>query len=157
MDKVTSFTGMGLKTTLLGDEWGFLRRDILSGVVLPTAKKITLTTLFWCECPYNTRASLYTYIIRCVRRWEVSPVCTKTDCFQYSVGRTTDLVTTYFPHCAKYKKELQNMKRSGHTWIIYVTFIIIIIIDRLYTALYSPLSSRLTALACDSTWVNSFL
>ena len=35
--------------------------------------------------------------------------------------------------------------------------VIIIIIDRLYIALFSALETRLTALACDSTWVNSFL
>ena len=46
-------------------------------------------------------------------------------------------------------------KNPGNSQIMKMY--IIIIIDRLYIALFSALESRLTALACDSTWVNSFL
>ena len=34
--------------------------------------------------------------------------------------------------------------------------IVVVVVDRIYTALFSALLNRLTALACDSTWVNSF-
>ena len=49
------------------------------------------------------------------------------------------------------KNHIQSIRHGG--WWMFTRMSSIIIIDR-----YSPLSSRLTAvLACDSTWVNSFL
>ena len=79
--------------------------------------------------------------------------CTKTH--SKSIKRLQNVEAGHYTEEKERKKSMETNVLTGAVVILLLLLLLLLLIA--FIQRYSPLSSRLTALACDSTWVNSFL
>ena len=112
------------------------------------------TERFWdCKLAERVHELNVRWDTRAVLFWHYLSARGKEECYDLKSSSTVGWLVAYvFPHL----KVLSSSSSSSSSVCCIGLFVHVFIDWWLLIKRYSPLSRRLTALACDSTWVTSF-